>query len=64
MKKKLPCSYDACKHRRRHWCSPDVERGVQYVEVDDSYTGPVYCSLTCALMAGAISLRPDKKEKE
>ena len=60
--KKLPCSSPDCKYRRKHWCSPDEDRGIIYVEVADDYEGPAYCSLTCALMDGAMTLKPDKKD--
>ena len=61
--KKLPCSYKNCGDRRRHWCDPDTPRGQQMVSVEDDYTGPVYCSITCAVMAGAITLKPEDKNE-
>ena len=57
MAKKMPCSYDQCKYHRIHFELPDVPRGVQYVEVPDDWEGPAYCSVTCAIMDGAYSLK-------
>ena len=52
--KKIKCSGPDCENRRRHWCEPDTPRGPQYVEVQDDYEGKAYCSLTCAMLDGAI----------
>ena len=54
--KKVPCSGPDCALRRVHYES-DVPRGVRYVEVREDYNGKAYCSITCALMDGALKLR-------
>lgn len=40
---------------------PDEERGVQYIEVPFDYPEdkPAFCSITCAVMAGAMKLTHD-----
>lgn len=52
--KKVSCSYEHCGKRRRHWEDPFSERGQQSFEVPDSQDGPWYCSIECAVYAGAI----------
>ena len=52
----VPCKYEKCGQRRRHWCDPYTERGTQQVEVPDDQEGPIYCSLECAMLDGAISM--------
>lgn len=54
--KKVPCSYKDCGMRRVHHERPDTPRGVQMVTVGEKHEGPAYCSLTCALLDGAISI--------
>lgn len=56
--KKVPCANTKeCPQRRIHFEEPDTPRGTQYIEVPDDYKGPAYCSITCAVLAGAIKLR-------
>ena len=57
--KKIPCSYEKCWGRRIHHERQDTPRGVQLVEVNDIYEGAAYCSFTCAIMDGAMSLRKE-----
>lgn len=57
MSKRVACLAYGCAERRVHWARPDVPRGTQYVEVPDEYEGPAYCSLTCAILSGALSAR-------
>jgi len=56
---KRPCCFERCGERRIHHERPHEPRGTQYFEVPDDYPidKPVYCSLTCAISAGAISLK-------
>ena len=63
---KLPCSYSLCHTRRPHHERPDEERGTQWVEVPDDHPPekPVYCSMTCAIMDGAMTLRPKQEESD
>jgi hypothetical protein len=60
-KRKVPCAGPGCANYRKHWECPDEPRGTQYVEVDEDYEGLAFCSLTCALLAGAIKLHADPK---
>jgi hypothetical protein len=53
---KLPCTYVDCGMRRRHFEDPFTLRGTQNVEVPDDWSGPVYCSIECAVMDGAMSV--------
>ena len=59
---KKPCAYTQCGKYRSHWERPDEERGTQYIEVPDDYEGLVYCSITCAVLAGVLKLKQDEKE--
>jgi hypothetical protein len=58
--KKIPCSGPGCSSRRIHYERPETPRGEQLVEVPDGHEGKAYCSLTCALMDGAMKLRGDE----
>jgi len=58
--KKIPCSYENCKNYRPHWEKPEEKRGIQFIEVSDDYNGPVYCSLSCAILDGKMFLREKK----
>lgn len=58
--KKVPCSGPACKERRIHWERPDMLRGTVLVEVPDDFKGDAWCSITCAVMSGAMSLTPKR----
>lgn len=60
-KKKVPCSGPGCANQRIHWCRPDEPRGIRYIEVDEDYEGQAFCSLTCALLAGAIKIHADQE---
>jgi hypothetical protein len=61
---KKACSGPTCATRRAHWCNPDVERGVQMVEVPDGHEGKAYCSITCAVQDGAMTLRPNASQTQ
>ena len=61
--KRVVCAYEGCKLRRVHHERPDEPRGPQSVEVPWNYEGNAYCSMTCAIMNGAMKLTyegPDK----
>jgi len=60
--KKLPCSYKGCDQRRSHFTLQDDYRPRQMVEVDDDFEGDCYCSLTCMILDGKMSVRRHKKE--
>jgi hypothetical protein len=62
--KKVVCPASGCQQRRRHWCDPDTPRGPQMVEVPDDWPdeAPAYCCMTCALVAGYITLEYVKDE--
>lgn len=55
---KRECKAPDCAERRIHHERPDVPRGPQYVEVPDDYPAhrPVFCSMTCAIMGGYMTL--------
>lgn len=58
--KKLPCKSPGCAEKRAHherWAEP---RGVQYVQVPDDWPDekPVFCSMECAIYAGAFRPYP------
>jgi len=56
--KRLPCCGPHCAERRVHWTRPDTPRGKPLtVEVREDYDGPVFCCYTCAIEAGAFSLK-------
>ena len=56
--KKVYCSYNKCYQRRVHYERQDEERGQQLVEVPDDFKDEekAYCSLTCSIMDGSMSL--------
>ena len=58
--KRVECSNSPyCEQRRIHFEQPDTPRGKQYIEVEDDYEKPAYCSLTCAIEHGAIRIRKE-----
>ncbi len=63
---KHPCSYSNCGGRRIHHEMPDEPRGTQMVEVPDDHPidKPAYCSITCAVSAGAMSLKAEPTSPE
>lgn len=61
---KIPCSGPGCSERRIHWCEPNTPRGIQLVEVPEDYTGKAYCSMTCAILDGAVKLNGPNPAKE
>jgi len=61
MAKKIPCSCSSCSSKEV-WTKPDTPRGVQLVEVPDDHVGPAYCSITCAVLDGAMSLKNHKEK--
>lgn len=60
--KKVPCAYKDCGERRAHWQTPDIKRGTVMIEVADDRPDdkPMYCSITCACLSGAMSIRRQK----
>lgn len=56
--KKIVCPAPGCQGRRKHWCDPDTPRGCQMVEVPDDWPEgkPAYCSMTCAIASGFMTL--------
>ena len=61
--KKIPCSYKHCDQRRIHFTIQDESRPRQMVEVDDDHEGDAYCSLTCAILDGKMTLRNQEEQK-
>jgi hypothetical protein len=59
--KKVDCSYSKCGDYRVHHEKPDIARGQQKIEVPDDFIGKAYCSCTCAILDGAMSLRNNKQ---
>ena len=55
--KKIPCSYKHCDQRRIHFTIQDENRPRQMVEVDDDHEGDAYCSLTCAILDGKMTVK-------
>jgi len=60
---KVPCSCGGCS-KVENWTRPDTPRGVQMVEVPDYHTGPAYCSITCAVLDGAMTLKTSAKQND
>ena len=54
--KTIPCSYKDCNQRRIHFSIPDENRPRQMVEVADDHEGDAYCSLTCAILDGKMTV--------
>lgn len=56
--KEIVCPAPGCQGYRKHWCDPDTSRGPQIVEVPDDWPEgkPAFCSMTCALYAGYMTL--------
>jgi len=55
--KTIPCSYKDCDQRRVHFSIPDETRSHRMVEVKDDHEGDAYCSLTCAMLDGKMSVK-------
>lgn len=62
--KKIPCSYRGCGQTRSHFTSQDDFRLHQMVEVPDDFEGDCFCSLTCMMLDGKISVKTENKEVE
>lgn len=60
--KKIPCSYKHCDQRRLHFAIQDENRSRQMVEIADDHEGDAYCSLTCAILDGKMTVGQHKKE--
>jgi len=60
--KTISCSYENCNQRRLHYTLQDQNRPRQMIEVDDDFEGDCYCSLTCMMLDGKMSVRQHKKE--
>ena len=54
---KVPCKYKFCASRRIHYTQQDIERGIQYIEIEDEKKQEAYCSLTCAILDGALTIK-------
>lgn len=54
--KMIPCSYENCGKRRKHFTDQDSERGQVMIEVPD-FVEEQFCSITCAIMAGKMTAR-------
>ena len=61
--KKIPCSYKHCDQRRIHFTIQDENRPRQMVEVDDDFEGDAYCSLTCMILDGKMTVRNQEEQK-
>ena len=63
--KRLPCKHEKCGERRVHHDRPDTPRGVRFVDVPDDFTedDPVFCSITCAVLDGWMSLKYETYEE-
>lgn len=57
------CDAKSCSDRRIHHERPNEARGPQMVEVSDELPvdKKVYCSITCALLSGAMTLAYEPK---
>ncbi len=53
--KRVPCSYEQCGGRRRSWWD-FTPRKTRMIEVPDDHEGPAYCSIECAVYAGAMTV--------
>ena len=62
--KKIPCSYKDCDQRRIHFSIPDETRSHRMVEVKDDHEGDAYCSLTCAILNGKMSVKNKENQNE
>jgi len=62
---KTACRYPECGNRRVHHERPDTMRGQQMVDVLDRTpeAEAVFCSLTCAIMDGWLSVKYSTKEQ-
>lgn len=61
--KKIPCNYEGCNKRRKHYTIQDEDRPTQMVEVNDDYESPAYCSITCAIMDGKMTVTEGPREE-
>lgn len=61
---KRPCSYSACGFRRMHHEMHETPRGTQMVEVPDDFpqNKNVFCSFSCAMLAGEYDIRTGWKQ--
>lgn len=58
--KQVICPAPGCQDRRINWTHQEEPRGPQSIEVDDTWSPddfPIFCSITCAMLAGAMSAR-------
>ena len=64
--RRQPCysTHIGCAARRRHFEDQDTPRGIQYVSVPDDKEelDPVFCSITCACLAGWMTMRMDRPD--
>jgi len=54
--KKVKCSNKKCFERRPHFESMEDTRKHVMIEVEDDHEGEMFCSITCACMAGAYNV--------
>jgi len=54
--KKVKCGNDKCSHRRPYHESEEDARPHALLEVKDDHEGKMFCSITCACIAGYYSV--------
>jgi hypothetical protein len=60
--KTIPCSYKDCNQRRIHFTNQDENRPHQMIEVESDYEGDAYCSFTCAILDGKMSVKNEQPQ--
>jgi hypothetical protein len=60
----VSCSYINCGLRRPHWTRPDEYRGSNLIETEDNFEGEIYCSFTCAILAGKMSVKVREEQND
>ena len=60
------CRNPLCWERRRHYEDQDTPRGQQAVETDIQLSpeDPAFCSFTCAIMDGWMTVKYSTKEED
>lgn len=53
--KRILCANPRCSERRIHFTQQDTNRNHQEIEVDDNFENRIFCSMTCAMLCGALS---------
>lgn len=62
--KLVPCAYARCGERRVHFERPYEPRGTQMIKVPADFASDAFCSITCAVLAGKISLRQKNSHEQ